>query len=127
MAKPDYDHKLKITLTLTEEEASDLLDTLAAGVSARYAPTLQARSNAIKKLVAKRYDAAVMARRRARLRADQRKLSTEYITAIGRASIKAADAGTDFTAEQRAEIRASFYPAEAARILDDRSNDDAKV
>src|SRR6266496_4359301 len=79
MAKSDYDHKLKITLTLTEEAASDLLDTLAAGASARFAPTLQARSNAIKTLVAKRYDAAVMARRRARLRADQRKLATEAL------------------------------------------------
>lgn len=102
MAKrTDYDHKLTITLRLTEEEASDLLDTLAAGASARFAPTLQARSNAIRQLVAKRYDAAVSARRRARLRADQRNIAAEYVRNRTRASEAAAtlramrDANTD--------------------------------
>jgi len=109
MAKSDYDHKLKITLTLTAEEASDLLDTLAAGASAQFAPTLQARSNGIKQLVQRRYDAAVQARRRARLRADQRKLAYDRIRAM--------NVGAGKTITITAE--------EATRLLDDRSNNDA--
>jgi hypothetical protein len=62
--------KLTITLTLDDELAETLIDTLTVGACARYAPNLQTASLKVAKYVEKRVDDAKIARGRAHLRKD---------------------------------------------------------
>lgn len=65
--------KLTITLTLDDEQAACLVETLKIGASHRYAPRLQSNSAEVAKYVEKRVDDATIARGRAHLRRDTSK------------------------------------------------------
>lgn len=62
-------NKLQITLTLDDDTARDLVDLLGLGASNRYAPTLQRRGHELADYVGARVGAALLARGRARRKA----------------------------------------------------------
>ena len=97
--------KLKITLTLTADEADLLVKTLCKGADSWYGAGLQIDSKKIAAYVGDRVDAAIFARGSARRRADQIKLLDAESASRTRASV---------TAEQRASNDQAF--SELAQI-----------
>lgn len=102
--------KITITLTLTDEDAETLVETLKVGADHRFAPSLARDSRTIAEYVERRKDAAILARGRARRRADQIKILEEASASRTRASV---------TADQRASNDRAFasLAEDAAALL----------
>lgn len=100
--------KLHITLTLTDEEAQHLVQTMKLGAKAWYGAGLMRDADTLAQLVQRRVDDAIEARGRKRRREDQRAIANEYIVAIGRASLAASEAGREFTEDEREAIRNEY-------------------
>lgn len=100
--------KITITLTLTDEDAETLIETLKIGADHRFSPNLARDSRTIADYVERRKDAALFARGRARRREEARKASDAYIAAVGRASAVAAKADRELSDEDYDALRVAY-------------------